>query len=309
MRKTIAVIIPCFNEETTISKVVRDFRKELPEAQIYVYDNNSTDLTAQKALESGAEVRYEHKQGKGNVVRSFFRDIHSDLYVMVDGDATYPADSVHALIAPVLAGKADMTVGTRLEQHETKSFRLFHKFGNQLIKRTINLFFGTQLSDILSGYRCFNSRFVSSVPILSNGFEVETELTIQALDKKPEIKEVPVKYYSRPKGSNSKLNTFSDGLLVLKTIFWIFKDYRSLKFFSLVALISLLLGLALGSIPVTEFMRTGQVMHPSTAVLATGLVLVALLSFATGFILDTINRRYREQYQLFADHIIHKKKN
>lgn len=304
IEKSIAVIIPCFNEEITISKVVKDFRRELPEAQIYVYDNNSTDFTVQKATVSGAKIRYEYKQGKGNVVRSFFRNIESDLYVMVDGDATYPADKVHALIAPVLAGEADMTVGTRLETYETKSFRLFHKFGNNLIRRTINLLFGTQLSDILSGYRCFSSRFVNSVPILSKGFEVETELTLQALDKNLIIKEIPVNYFNRPEGSTSKLNTYYDGLLVLKTIFWIFKDYRPLKFFSLVALISFLSGIFLGSIPVTEFIKTGKVTHPSTAVLATGFVLVALLAVATGFILDTINRRYREQYQLLTDHII-----
>jgi glycosyltransferase involved in cell wall biosynthesis len=305
MDKSIAILIPCYNEEMTITKVIRDFQRELSEAKIYVFNNNSADQTVQKALACGVEVRHEFKKGKGNVVRSMFRDIAADIYVMVDGDATYPAEKVHALIEPVLTGKADMTVGTRLEQHEEKSFRLFHKFGNELIRKTINILFGTQLSDILSGYRCFSSRFVKSIPILSKGFEVETELTLQALDKKFIIMEIPVEYYKRPEGSYSKLNTYLDGMLVIKTIFWIFKDYRPLKFFSLVGILCILFGLALGSIPVMEYFQTGKVKHPSTAVLSTGLVLIALLSFSTGFILDTINRRYREQYQLLADYIIH----
>jgi len=309
MEKSIAILIPCFNEEITVAKVIQDFQRELPDARIYVFDNNSTDGTACNAMACGADVRYEVKQGKGNVVRAMFRDVVADIYIMVDGDATYPANRVHDLIEPVLNGKADMTVATRLEQYEEKSFRLCHKFGNELIRRTINMLFGTQLRDILSGYRCFSSRFVKSIPILSKGFEVETELTLQALDKKFTIKEIPVDYYKRPEGSHSKLNTYLDGMLVIKTIFWIFKDYRPLKFFSLAGLLSLLLGLVLGSIPVTEFINTGKVTHPSTAVLSTAFVLIALLSFATGFILDTINRRYREQYQLLADHIIHKINN
>jgi glycosyltransferase involved in cell wall biosynthesis len=309
MDKSIAILIPCYNEEMTITKVIQDFQRELQEAKIYVFNNNSTDQTVQKALACGVEVRHELEKGKGNVVRTMFRDIAADIYVMVDGDATYPAEKVHELIEPVLTGKADMTVGTRLGQHEEKSFRFFHKFGNKLISKTINILFGIQLRDILSGYRCFSSRFVKSISILSKGFEVETELTLQALDKKFVIKEIPVEYYKRPEGSYSKLNTYLDGMLVIKTIFWIFKDYRPLKFFSLVGLLCLLSGLALGSIPVTEFFQTGKVTHPSTAVLSTGLVLIALFSFATGFILDTINRRYREQYQLLADHIIHRINN
>lgn len=309
MKASVAVLIPCYNEEMTVAKVIEDFQRELPEAKIYVFNNNSTDQTVQKAVACGAEVRHEPKKGKGNVVRTMFRDVVADIYVMVDGDATYPAKEVRALIEPVLTGKADMTVGTRLEQYEEKSFRLFHKFGNEMIRKSINVLFGTQLRDILSGYRCFSSRFVKSIPILSTGFEVETELTLQALDKKFVIKEIPVEYYKRPEGSYSKLNTYLDGMLVIKTIFWIFKDYRPLKFFSLAGFLSLLLGFALGSIPVIEFYQTGKVTHPSTAVLSTGFILIALLSFATGFILDTINRRYKEQYQLLADHIIHKMNN
>jgi hypothetical protein len=202
-------------------------------------------------------------------------------------------------------GEADMAVGTRLDKYEGGSFRLFHRFGNELIRKTINLLFGAQLRDILSGYRCFNSRFVKSIPILSKGFEVETELTLQALDKGFVIQEIPVEYYKRPEGSHSKLNTYLDGMLILKTILWIFKDYKPLKFFSFAGLLFLIFGLLLGSIPIADFINSGKVTHPSTAVLATGLILIALVSFATGFILDTINRRYREQYQLLANHIIH----
>jgi len=175
MKHLIAVLIPCFNEETTIKKVVKDFRRELPDAAIYVYDNNSTDGTVKKACEAGAQISFEHKQGKGNVVRAMFRDVSADLYVMVDGDGTYPAERVHDLISPLAEGKADMTVNTRLAEYEDRSFPVFHKFGNELIRRTINIFFGTKFNDVLSGHRFFSERFVKSVPILSSGFEVETE--------------------------------------------------------------------------------------------------------------------------------------
>lgn len=304
MNESVAILIPCFNEEMTITRVVEDFRRELPEAKIYVYDNNSTDQTVQHAMACGAEVKYESKQGKGNVVRAMFRDISADAYVMVDGDATYPADKVHSLLQPILDGKADMTIGTRLEQYEQESFRLFHKLGNDLICKIINILFETKLRDILSGYRCFNSRFAKSVPILSKGFEVETELTLQALDKDFTLMEIPIDYHKRPEGSHSKLDTYHDGMLVLKTILLIFKDYKPLRFFSFVGLMALLSGIGLGTIPISDFIHTGKVTHPSTAVLSAGLVLIALLSVATGFILDTLNRRYREQYLLMSDHII-----
>jgi hypothetical protein len=207
-----------------------------------------------------------------------------------------------------MTGKADMTVGTRLDRYEKEAYPLFHKFGNELIRRIINLLFGSGLRDVLSGYRCFSARYVKSIPILSKGFEVETELSLQALDKDFTIQEIPVDYYKRPEGSFSKLNTYLDGMLVLKTIFWIFKDYKPLKFFSFIGIFGLIFGLILGTIPITEFVRTGKVTHPSTAVLSTGFVLMSLLSFATGLILDTINRRYREQYQLLVDYIIHEEK-
>ncbi len=302
--ETIAVLIPCYNEAPTIGTVVDEFRRVLPKARLVVYDNNSTDATAQEAARAGVEVRREYRQGKGSVLRTMFREVDADLYVLVDGDATYPAEDVHQLIAPVAAGRADMSVGMRLEHYGEGSFRFLHRFGNRLIRGLINALFGTHMEDVLSGYRCFNRRFVKSLPILSDGFEVETELTLQALDKGFAVVEVPIHYRPRPAGSSSKLSTFRDGLLIMRTIFDIYKDYRPLRFFSGIGLLSLLAGIGLGSIPVGEYLQTGLVTHPSTAVLATGLVLVSALSFATGLVLDSVNRRYREQYQMLRDFVI-----
>jgi glycosyltransferase involved in cell wall biosynthesis len=304
MKEKIAVLIPCYNEEKTVQKVIKDFRKELPEAHIYVYDNNSSDQTVENAKACKVNIGYEYKKGKGNVVRTMFREVDADVYIMVDGDATYPAAQVHKLIEPVINGKADMTVGTRLESHEDHSFRMFHKFGNTIVCQFINLLFKSHLIDVLSGYRCFSSRFVKNVSILSKGFEVETELTLQALDRNFIIREIPIEYQKRPKGSYSKLNTYGDGLLVFKTIFWLFKDYKPLKFFSIFGTIAIIIGVILGSIPISDYISTGKVTHPSTAVLATGFILIALLAFSTGLILDSINRRYKEQYQLITDYII-----
>lgn len=300
----IAILIPCYNEEHTIRKVIRDFRKELPNATVYVYDNNCNDTTAQKAEDENAVVRQERKQGKGNVVRTMFRDIEADFYVMVDGDCTYPAEKVHDILQPVMAGEADMTVGARLDEFSDKSFRPLHKIGNEAIKWAINFLFDCRLRDILSGYRCFNRKFVKSIPILSHGFEVETELTLQALDKNMVIKEVNIPYRERPEGSYSKLSTFRDGLRIIKTILSIFKDYMPLKCFSFVGLAAFLIGLGLGSIPVYEFILTGKVTHPSTAVLATGFVLVSLLSFIAGLILESSKRRHKELFQIITDHKI-----
>lgn len=305
MGPTIAVLIPCFNEEKTVAEVVKDFSKELPYANVYVYDNCSTDQTAQNAMGAGAIVVNEYGKGKGHVVRAMFRDITADIYIMADGDSTYPAHKVHDLIRPIKDGSADMAVGTRLDNHEEGSFRSFHRFGNNLIKSLINILFGTNLNDILSGYRCFNGKFVKSIPILSKGFEVETELTLHALDKSFKIIEIPVSYFKRPQGSVSKLNTYRDGLLILKTIFTIFRDYRPFKCSLFLSIFFFVTGILLGAIPISDFVISRQVTHPSTAVLATGLVLVSLLTLITGFMLDTINRRNRELYQLLTDSLIH----
>ena len=231
--KKIAIVIPCYNEEITVAKVITDFKKELPDALIYVYNNNSTDNTLQIAYENGAIVKNEYRQGKGNVVRNMFRDIDADVYVLVDGDNTYPANMVHQLIKPILMETADMVVGDRISNgtYKKQNKRLFHDFGNGMVKYTINRLFKTNLKDVMSGYRAFSRTFVKNIPILSKGFEVETEMTLHALDKRFIIKEIPIEYKDRPNKSKSKLNTFTDGYKVIKTIIKMLKDYKPLKFF------------------------------------------------------------------------------
>jgi glycosyltransferase involved in cell wall biosynthesis len=296
----IAVLIPCYNEEKTIGKVVSDFRRELPEADIYVYDNNSNDRTSFIAAEHGAIVRKEFRQGKGNVVRSMFREIDADIYVMVDGDDTYPAESVHQLIEPIKRGEANMVIGDRLSNgtYFQENKRPFHNFGNNLVKNLINFLYKSDIKDIMTGYRAFDKLFVKSMPVMSPGFEIETEMSIHALDKKFLIKEVPINYRNRPEGSESKLNTFSDGWKVLKTIFILFKDYKPFLFFSLWALLFFILGLAVGIPVVVEFIQTKFITRVPSAILAVGLMIFALLSFTCGLILDTVAAAHRKQYEL-----------
>lgn len=231
--KRIAILLPCYNESLTIAKVIADFRKELPDATIYVYDNNSTDGSARIAQEAGAEVRHVAQQGKGFVVRRMFREIDADCYVMVDSDDTYPADEVQGLIAPILSGEADMVIGDRLSStYMTENKRLFHGFGNKLVRFLIGTIFHQKICDVMTGYRSFNRMFVKNCPILSGGFEIETEMTLFACDKRMSLKEVPITYRDRPEGSVSKLNTFSDGLKVLMMIFNMVRSYRPLPFFA-----------------------------------------------------------------------------
>lgn len=296
----IAVLIPCYNEETTIEKVIKDFKKELPEADIYVYNNNSKDKTKEIAQKNGAIVVDEYKQGKGNVVRSQFRDIEADLYVMVDGDDTYPAEFVHQLIEPVRNGEADMAIGDRISNgtYQKENKRHFHEFGNNLVKKAINVLFRTNLKDIMTGYRVFNKRFVKNMPVLSPKFEIETEMSLYALDKKYIIKEVPIVYRDRPEGSASKLNTVSDGIKVIKTIARMFKDYRPFRFFGIISLILFLLGLIIGIPVIVEFIKTSYITKVPSAVLATGLVLLSAVSFQSAIILDTVTRQHREDYEL-----------
>jgi glycosyltransferase involved in cell wall biosynthesis len=296
----IAVLIPCYNEEKTIGKVISDFRRELPEADIYVYDNNSSDRTSLIAAEHGAIVRKEFRQGKGNVVRSMFREIDADIYVMVDGDDTYPAEFVHQLIEPIKRGEANMVIGDRLSNgtYFQENKRPFHNFGNNLVKNLINLLYKSDIKDIMTGYRAFDKLFVKSMPVMSPGFEIETEMSIHALDKKFLIKEVPIDYRDRPEGSESKLNTFSDGWKVLKTIFILFKDYKPFLFFSLWALLFFILGLAVGIPVVVEFIQTKFITRVPSAILAVGLMIFALLSFTCGLILDTVAAAHRKQYEL-----------
>lgn len=295
---SIAILIPCYNEELTIGKVIDDFMRELPEAKVYVFDNNSKDKTAQIALEKGAFVVKEKRQGKGFVVSSMFQKVEADIYVMVDGDDTYPAEFVHKLINPILSQDADMTVGTRLQKFTSNSFRPLHVFGNNLVMGLVNLIFQSQLSDIMSGYRAFNRSIVKNLPLVSRGFEVETQMVIQSLYYNYKIQEVEIHYRERPEGSFSKLNTFRDGFRVLLTIFNIAKAYRPLLFFGTFGIVFFILGLGLGSIPVIEFFQTGLVTHLPTALLATGLVIVSILFFAIGLILDSINYRLKEIYHM-----------
>ena len=296
----IAIIIPCYNEAVSIAKVINDFKNELPTVDIYVYDNNSTDNTVEISEAHGAIVRREARQGKGNVVRSMFREIDADIYVMVDGDDTYPANSVHALIVPVINGLADMSVGDRHSNgtYKDENTRLLHNFGNHLVKQSINTLFNADLHDIMSGYRAFNRSFVKHMAINSSGFEIETEMTLHCLDKKFTISEIPIDYKERDEGSYSKLNTFSDGAKILKTIFWIFKDYKPLTFFSSVSLLFLILGLFIGVPVIVEFIQTSYITKVPSAILAIGLMLISVLSLFSGFILDTIVKLHRERYEL-----------
>lgn len=296
----IAVLIPCYNEELTIEKVIKDFRKELPEADIYVYNNNSKDKTKEIAIKNGAIVVDEYKQGKGNVVRSQFRDIEADIYVMVDGDDTYPAEFVHQLIEPVRNGQADMTIGDRLSNgtYQKENKRPFHEFGNNLVKKAINVLFDTKLKDIMTGYRVFNKRFVKNMPVLSPKFEIETEMSLYALDKKYIIKEIPIVYRDRPEGSSSKLNTVGDGIKVVKTIARMFKDYKPFKFFGLIALILFIIELAIGIPVLVEFFKTAYITKVPSAILATGFMGLAAVSLQCGIVLDTITRQHKEDYEL-----------
>lgn len=300
MNKEIAVLIPCYNEELTIAKVITDFKKELPESKIYVYDNNSSDNTSKIALENGAIVKKEYIQGKGNVIRSMFRDIDADIYIMIDGDDTYPANFVHSLMKPILDNEADIVIGDRHSNgtYKDENKRPMHIFGNNLVKGLINNIFKANLKDIMTGYRVFNKKFVKNMPINSSGFEIETEMTLHTLDKKFILKEIPIEYRDRPEGSFSKLNTYSDGIKVLKTILWVFKDYRPLAFFTLLSSIFLILGLLMGIPVLIEFFETSIISKIPSAILSVGLMIISVLSLFSGFILDTIVKQHREDYSL-----------
>ena len=300
MTEKIAVLLPAYNEEVTIQKVIKDFQKVLPEADIYVYDNNSKDKTNELAREAGAIVRFEPRQGKGNVVRSMFREIDADYYIMVDADDTYPAAEVEKLLEPLRNGMADMTIGDRLSNgtYAKENKRGFHDFGNNLVKILINKLYKGNYNEIMTGYRGFNRFFVKTFPVLSPGFEIETELSIHSLDKRFKLVEVPITYQDRPEGSESKLNTFSDGFKVLKMIFNLFKDYKPLLFFSLITGILFVLGLLIGLPVISEFAKTGMIDKLPSAILATGFMILAALSFVSGFILDTMVRQNRMQYEL-----------
>lgn len=292
--KRIAILIPCHNEEPTVSEVVEAFHTELPAARIYVFDNNSTDRTVERALAAGASVRSEPRQGKGFVVQSMFRSIDADVYVMVDGDGTYPAEAVHQLIAPVLAGEADMVVGSRLHSGIQSQFRQLNRWGNRLVLALLNSIFNVKLTDILSGYRAFNRNFVKGLPLFGGGFEIETELTIKAVARGFRIVEIPTALTSRPEGSHSKIKFFRDGFIILNTILSLFRDYKPLTFFGSVGLFLILLALVPGVLVAIQFLGTGAVTHLSWALLAVGLGLAGMLLMVAGLILHTIVRRFQE---------------
>jgi glycosyltransferase involved in cell wall biosynthesis len=295
----IAVLIPCYNEELTIASVIADFLAELPNATIYVFDNNSTDRTAEIASQAGAVVLRERRQGKGFVVQSMFRMIEADVYVMIDGDATYPASEASRLIAPIQCGEADMVVGSRLHAESKSKFRHLNLLGNHVFLSTLNAIFHVRLTDILSGYRAFSREFVKTVALVGGGFEVETELTIKALEAGFHVAEVPIDLSMRPKGSFSKIRPLQDGLRILGTIFALMRDYKPLTFFGSLAIALVLGGCAAGMLPILDYLHTGNVLHVPSAILAVGMVLLGMLQFTAGLILHCMTRRIREvEYQL-----------
>lgn len=301
-RSRIAVLIPCYNESKTIEKVVKDYKKALPGADIYVYDNNSTDGTDEIARKAGAIVKYEYKQGKGNVIRTMFRDINADCYLMIDGDDTYPSENAREMCSLVLEGKADMVIGDRLSStYFTENKRPFHNFGNRIVRFLINKLFKNNIKDIMTGYRAFSYDFVKGFPVLSKGFEIETEMTIHAVDKNYKLVEIPVTYRDRPEGSVSKLNTYSDGFKVLKTIATLFKEYRPAFFFNIFASIFLLIALVLGIPVFIEYFKTGLVpKFPSLIVSGVSLTLSMLL-WITGIILQVIVKKNKQIYELYLN--------
>ena len=304
MKSKIAVLIPCYNEGKTIEKVVKDYKKALPEADIYVYDNNSTDDTAKIAENAGAIVKHEYRQGKGNVIRSMFRQIDADCYIMVDGDDTYPAENAREMCNLVLDKKADMVVGDRLSStYFTENKRPFHNFGNRIVRFLINKLFKNNIKDIMTGYRAFSKEFVKTYPVLSKGFEIETEMTIHAVDKNFKLVEIPVTYRDRPEGSVSKLNTYRDGFKVLKMIATLFKEYKPFFFFNIISIVLALISL-LFIVPVfQEYFETGLVLRFPTLIVGGFIMLSALLSFICGVILDVIVKKHKQLYEIILNFV------
>ena len=294
----IAVLIPCYNEEKTIGKVVKDTREALPEAVIYVYDNNSKDRTAEIAAAEGAVVRHEYKQGKGNVIRRMFREIDAQCYLMLDGDDTYPLENAGEMVDKVLNHQADMVVGDRLSStYFTENKRPFHNFGNSLVRGTINWLFRSDIKDIMTGYRAFNYKFVKTFPVLSAGFEIETEMTIHAVNYKMQVENVVVDYRDRPEGSESKLNTFSDGFKVLKTIAKLFKNYKPFGFFGVISLVLMVLAAVLFVPVLVEYLQTGLVPKFPTLIVSGFMALAAIQAFFSGMLLSEITAKERREFE------------
>lgn len=295
----IAVLIPCYNESKTIKKVVEDFKRELPEATIYVYDNNSKDGTDEIARQAGAIVRYERKQGKGNVIRTMFREIDAECYIMTDGDDTYPAEYARKMCEPILERNMDMVIGDRLSStYFTENKRPFHNVGNVLVRKLINMIYKSDIRDVMTGYRAFSYQFVKTFPVLSKGFEIETEMTIHTLDKNMGVENVIIEYRDRPEGSESKLSTYSDGFKVIKTIISLYKNYRPLSFFSWVSLILIIVG-TIFLVPVLiDFIQTGLVPKMPSFVASVFFYICAIQSFFGGLILQTMVKTSRQEFEI-----------
>ena len=294
----IAVLIPCYNEEKTIGKVVSDFKAVLPEAVIYVYDNRSTDNTAKIAAQAGAVVRREYVQGKGNVIRRMFREIDAQCYIMADGDDTYPAEFATEMAKLVLEKKVDMVVGDRLSStYFTENKRPFHNFGNSIVRKSINALFGSDIKDVMTGYRALGYNFVKTYPVLSHGFEIETDMTIHAVDKNMLVENVIIDYRDRPDGSESKLNTYSDGFKVMRTILKLYKDYKPLRFFSAIAAVLIILALIFFIPVLIEYIETGLVPNFPTLIVCGFCVTAALMSYFSGLILSTMVQQNRQDFE------------
>jgi glycosyltransferase involved in cell wall biosynthesis len=290
----IAVLIPCYNEELTVAEVVRDFRAQLPDARIYVYDNGSTDGTAEVARRAGATVRDEPRRGKGYVVQAMFREVDADVYVMVDGDATYPPEAVHDLIAPVVAGTADQVVGSRLHARSQSEFRSINRLGNRIVRAVLNSFFGVGVTDALSGYRAFSRRFVKGVPLFGGGFEIETELTIKGAERGYRVVEVPINLGVRPAGSSSKIHVLRDGVIIANTALTLFRDYKPLTFFGVVGLLLVIASLAPTAIVAAGLIAPDHISYAALVVIAAALAFCGLLSVSVGLVLHSIARRSQE---------------
>lgn len=306
----IAVLIPCYNEEKTVEKVIRDFKEALPEAVIYVYNNNSSDRTAELAEKAGAVVRNEYMQGKGNVIRRMFRDIEAECYIMTDGDDTYPAEFAREMANRVLERNVDMVVGDRLSStYFTENKRPFHNFGNSLVRKSINFFFKSDIKDIMTGYRAFSYEFVKTFPVLSKGFEIETEMSIHAVDKNMFVENVIIEYRDRPAGSESKLNTYSDGIKVLMTIARLYRTYKPMGFFGAIALVLALIA-ALFFIPVVNtFVQTGLVPNFPTLIVCCFTMIAAVQSFFTGLMLQTMVQKNRQDFEINLQRVSKEKRD
>ena len=304
MKSRIAVLIPCYNESKTIEKVVNDYKNALPEADIYVYDNNSTDGTDEIARKAGAIVGYEKKQGKGNVIRTMFREIDADCYLITDGDDTYPAEAAKEMCEYILNEKVDMVIGDRLSSTYFKeNKRVFHNNGNRLVRWMINKIFKSKITDIMTGYRAFSYQFVKTFPVLSRGFEIETEMTIHAIDKNFNIQEVPIQYRDRPEGSFSKLNTYMDGIRVIKTIATLFKEYKPGLFFYIIAFLVLLIVVILIVPVLIEYMNTDLVQRFPTLIVASIIFVISLLLTITGLILQVIAKKHKQLFEILLNEV------